>query len=297
MFMKVLSFIGLAMIAALAATLAVPQASKAAKSSSRKPGAESVAKVEFFSAMKSGEISVKFIPQSSREANVIIKNKTNKPLSIQLPAAFAGVPKGAPVLAQFGGGGGMMGGGGMGGGGMGGGGMGGGGGGQGMGGGMGGGGMGGGGMGGGGMGGGGMMGGGGGGGIFNIGAEKAGKIHVATFCLEHGKQDPDSRMDYEIRPIESFTANAAVIELCKMLGRGEVAQNAGQAAIWHLANGLTWEELAQKDRVRLLDGSGERYFTIDELHLAAKIAHEADRRGKENPVKYAKDKDQSLSKK
>ena len=246
--MKVLSFIGLAMIAALAATLAVPQASKAAKSSSRKPGAESVAKVEFFSAMKSGEISVKFIPQSSREANVIIKNKTNKPLSIQLPAAFAGVPKGAPVLAQFGGGGGMMGGG-------------------------------------------------GGGGIFNIGAEKAGKIHVATFCLEHGKQDPDSRMDYEIRPIESFTANAAVIELCKMLGRGEVAQNAGQAAIWHLANGLTWEELAQKDRVRLLDGSGERYFTIDELHLAAKIAHEADRRGKENPVKYAKDKDQSLSKK
>jgi len=166
-----------------------------------------------------------------------------------------------------------------------------------MGGGMGGGGMGG---GGGGMmggGGGGMMGGGGGGGIFNVGAEKAGKIHVATFCLEHGKQDPDSRMDYEIRPIESFTANAAVIELCKMLGRGEVAQNAGQAAVWHLANGLTWDELAQKDRVRLLDGSGERYFTIDELHLATRIAQEADRRGKENPVKYGKDKEQSLSKK
>lgn len=152
-------------------------------------------------------------------------------------------------------------------------------------------------MGGGGMGGGGM-GGGGGGGIFNIGPEKVGKIKVALMCLEHGKKDPDSRMEYEIRPIESFTNNASVIELCRMLGRGEISQNIGQAAAWHLANGLSWDELAEKDRIRLMDGSGERYFDRTELQFAMRVTDEALRRGKENPVKYpTQGKENSLSKK
>lgn len=299
-----------AVMIALSTFVLTSATSQAAKSGSRKANAEPRTSVEFFSAMKSGEIEVKFIAQSAKEGNVIIKNKSGKPLSIKLPGAFAGVPKGTPVLPQFGGGGGMgggMGGGGMGGGGMGGGGMGGGGmgggGGQGMGGGMGGGGgggMGGGGMGGGGMGGGGMGGGGmgGGGGLFNVAAEKVGKIKVALLCLEHGKQDPDARMEYEIRPIESFTSNPAVVELCKMLGRKEIVQNVGQAAAWHLANGLSWEELSVKDRFRFLDGSGERFFNLGELQLAARVVQEAIRRGDENPIVYpSKGKEGSLSQK
>ena len=62
--------------------------------------------VEMFAAMKSGEIDVKFIPKDDREARVMFKNKTKRPLSVRLPAAFAAVP----VLAQRGGGGGGMGG-------------------------------------------------------------------------------------------------------------------------------------------------------------------------------------------
>src|SRR5690606_4769250 len=67
--------------------------------------------VEFFQAMKDGQLNVKFIPENDEAANVLIENKTDKPLNVKLPEAFAGVP----VLAQLGGmggGGGMMGGGG-----------------------------------------------------------------------------------------------------------------------------------------------------------------------------------------
>jgi hypothetical protein len=57
--------------------------------------------VEMFQAMKDGQISVKFIPNNAKKANVLIENKSNKPLNVKLPEAFVGVP----VLPQFGGGG------------------------------------------------------------------------------------------------------------------------------------------------------------------------------------------------
>ena len=127
------------------------------------------------------------------------------------------------------------------------------------------------------MGGGGM--GGMGGGFFNVGPEKVGKIKVTTVCLEHGKKEPNSRMAYRIVPIETLVTDPKVIELCKMVGRREVPQNAAQAATWHLANGLSWQELATKDRVRHLDGSVEKYFSLTEMQLALRITTEAQRRG------------------
>jgi len=59
---------------------------------------EAAREVEFFQAMNAGEIEVKFIPRDAAAANVLVKNLTDKPLHIQLPEAFAGVP----VNAQFG---------------------------------------------------------------------------------------------------------------------------------------------------------------------------------------------------
>src|SRR5688572_27967987 len=59
--------------------------------------------VEFFQAMKAGQLDMKFIPMNDEAANVLIENKTDKPLYVKLPEAFAGVP----VLVQMGGIGGM----------------------------------------------------------------------------------------------------------------------------------------------------------------------------------------------
>lgn len=225
----------------------------------RKPPASRA--VEMFQAIEQEEIDVKLIPKSSKGGNVLIENKTKQPLAIKLPEAFAG------VLAQFGGGGlgggvgGDFGGGGLGGGT---------GGGQALGGGFGGGGLGGGGFGG--------VGGGGGGGFFNIAPEKVGKIEVTTVCLEHGKPEPDPRMPYTIVPIETYTDKPEVIELCKLLGTGRIDQMSAQAAAWHFANGMSWQELARKIGRRHLNGSTEPYFSLAQLAFGRRIAAEITRR-------------------
>jgi hypothetical protein len=262
----------------------LPQAARAADKRDRLK-ADDLPKVEFFAAMKSGEIEVQFIPKDAKSANVLIRNKTGRPLSVAMPDTFAGVP----VLAQFGAGGGLgggLGGGaGLGAGGIGGGGgLGGGGGAQALGGGFGGGGggFGGGGFGGGGFGGGGF--GGGGGGFFDVAPDKVKKISVTTLCLEHGKKDPTPHMEYEIRPLKSVTKDARVAELCRMLARGEVPQNAAQAATWNVANGISWQELANKDRFRSqFTGQYEKFFSPLELELATRIAATAVARAQETP--------------
>jgi hypothetical protein len=223
--------------------------------------------VEMFAAMKAGQLDVKFIPKNDTEARVIIKNKTGRALSVRLPAAFAGVP----VLAQRGlGGGGGVGGGGLGGAGgnnnnnSGGGQN------QGMGGGMGGmGGM----MGGGGMGGMGM-------GMMNIRPEQVAKVKVACVCLEHGKDIPHAKIPYEIKPIAEFNKDPAVQQVLALLGHGEIDQRAAQAAAWHLANGMSWQELATK-RIEHLNGSAELYFHPREIQRAMQIASTAVARARE----------------
>lgn len=232
--------------------------------------------VELFSAIDSGAIQVKLIPQDSKGGNLLIKNKSDKPLTIKLPEAFAGVP----VAAQFGGGGG--GGGQFGGGG--------GGGQQGIGGGMGG--------GGGGFGGGGGGMGGGGGGFFNVPAGKEGKLKFVAVCLEHGKKDPTPNVAYTIKPLESFTTNPELIELVKMFGRGEIdarQQASVQAAVWHHGNGLSWEELGRKIGAKHLDGSTEPYFQTAQLEQALRMSKEAERRAVDKKSKSA-GKEDSLSK-
>jgi len=197
--------------------------------------------VELFDAMRQGTLEVKFIVKSSKQANLIVKNISDKPLSVELPAAFAGVP----VLAQIGGGGGGFGGGGGGGGG-----------GQGVG------------------GGGGGRGGGGGGGQFNVAPEKIAKIQLACVCLEHGKDEPRAAMQYEIKPIEELSDRPVVHELLKLFGQGQIDQRVAKAAAWHLANDMSWEELAAK-RIRRAGGVTYPYFHPDELRHAVGLANKA----------------------
>ncbi len=241
---------------------------------------EAPQEVEMFAAIQAGDIQVKAVPKDSTGGVLIIKNLSKKPLSIRLPDAFAGVP----VAAQFGGGGfGGGQGGGFGGGGgggnqsFGGGGLG---------------------------GGGGGLGGGGGGGFgnpfMNVPAGKEQKIKFAAVCLEHGKNDPNPVVPYDIKPLESYTTKTEVVELVKMMGRDINAnqQRIVQAAVWHVENGMSWEELAAKVGVVHLDGRKEPYFVISQLEQAAVLVSEAERRAEEqkkNAPETSTGKEDSLS--
>ncbi|MGB9619562.1 MAG: hypothetical protein ACPL7K_04030, partial [Armatimonadota bacterium] len=56
--------------------------------------------VDLFAAMEQKLVEVKVIAKDSTECNIVIRNKSDKPLSIRMPETFAGVP----VLPQFAGG-------------------------------------------------------------------------------------------------------------------------------------------------------------------------------------------------
>jgi hypothetical protein len=222
---------------------------------------------DLFDAMQRGDVDAKFVARNSLEGRIVLTNKTNRPLNIQIPDAFIGVPK----LAQFGGGGGGFGGGG--GGGLGGGGT------QQVG---GGGGRGGGGRGGGGFGGGGR---GGRGGGFNIPPEKVVRIDVPLLCLEHGKRDPSSSKPYDIRPIENYVTDPAVIELVAAYANGELPTGAAQAAVWNLQSGVSWEELAAKQTGTQRSVVRESYFSAEELAAARQMTLEAQAATKDEIVK------------
>ena len=226
------------------------------KSQSAVEGFESV---EMFDAIDHGEVEVIIRATSASKSNLIVKNTTDKPLAIVMPEAFSAVP----VLRQgFGNQGGFGGAGGRGGGGGGFGGQQ-----QGIGGGFGGGGQ------GGGFGGGGGSGGGlgGGGGVFNIPAGRLGKVSVNTVCLEEGKPDPKSRIEYKIQPLADLNDDPKIFEMVRMLANDEIAQPAVQAAAWNVTDGLSWQELLVKNRVELMDGSFERYFHPDHVRLAQQV--------------------------
>jgi len=207
------------------------------------------ATVAMFDGMKSGDLDVKFFPRNSKEAQLLIKNNTDKPLTVQLPDAFAGVP----VLAQAVGNNNNAGGNrtsntnkssqnqGVGGGGLGG----------------------------------GIGGGGGGGGAFNVPPEKTIKVRLAVVCLDHGKDEPNAHIPYEIRPLESYNADPEVRELCVLLGSAQVDQRSAQAAAWHLANHMSWDELADMKRFPHLPAYTKPYFSVDEMRAAMLAADQA----------------------
>jgi hypothetical protein len=222
-----------------------------AKAADHSPAA--VQSVDMFAAIDSGDIAVKLIPKDSRKSRVIIANKTDKPLTVKLPSAFAGVP-----LAQVGGGGhshsssgskkssqSQSTGGGMGGGG----------------------------------------GGGMGGGMFSIAPEKVEKFDVATVCLEHGKAEPHASVVYQIKPIETVSDKPGVRELCEKLGTGKVDQRVAQAAVWHLANNMSWDKLANKKLHRLGGVPDQPYFSQAEIQAAMQLATTAVAEANENASK------------
>jgi hypothetical protein len=249
-------------LAALSFSLSAAAAPSAGKPTGKQPAEV----VELFAGMESGAIEVKVFPKDATKGTVTIKNNTDKPLTIKVPAALAGVPVlGQGALGGCGGGLGGCGGGG-------------GGGNQGFGGGM---------MGGmGGMG--GMMGG-MGGGMFNIAPERVAKVKLVTVCLDHGKDDPNPHVEYTLVPIESYAKDPAVTEVIKLMLSGKLDQHSAQAAAWNLQNGLSWQELAKKVGAKHLNGSVEPYFTAVQLQRALVATQLAQKQAKQQSERQTKE--------
>lgn len=262
-------------LALVGAIVTLPAVCWSAEAGAKAP-TPATAEVEMFAAIKAGQLDVKLVPKDSTQATVIFKNRTKQPLNVRLPEVFGGMP----VLAQAVGApraqrssttssnnnanqsvGGGFGGGGFGGGGFGGG-------------------------------GGGF--GGGGGGFFNIPPEQVRKVKVAAVCLEHGKREPRAAVPYEITPLAQVTKDQHVPELLKALAADQCSQRIAQAAAWHYANGMSWDELAAKQR-KHLNAPSEPYFSRAELQAALQLAQAAEQAVRKKPVPQPTSASESLS--
>jgi len=233
---------------------AEPTSGRALKPGQYNPANESV---EFFDAIKAGDIEVKMVHKDASQGKVFIKNKSGKPLNVKLPQTFVGVHAQMAGMGggAAGGGGGQATGGGMGGGG--------------------------------GAAGGGA--GGGGGNFFNVAPEKVGEVPFTSVCLEHGKPEPRAAAKYEIRPLETFSTKPEVRETLQLLGQGKLTQRAAQILAWHYQSNMTMEELIAK-RIVNLNAPPTPYFEAHEIQEAfaarnfiAKKIQEAETAGPTTP--------------
>ena len=73
-----------------------------------------------------------------------------------------------------------------------------------------------------------------------------------------------------------------------MLGRGMMPQRVAQAAAWHLANDMSWQELAAK-QLRFANGSRAPYFSAQEIQAGMQVAAAASKLAEERSSQSSQD--------
>jgi hypothetical protein len=128
--------------------------------------------------------------------------------------------------------------------------------------------------------GGGGAGGGGGGGFFSVPPEMIARVPYSSVCLEHGKAEPRPSITYRLIRPEEYSDDPALAELLKMVAAGRVEKQAAQAAAWHIASGMSWQQLSAKT-YNHVNAPDTPYFQPQTLRLAQLIVAESQSRGAE----------------
>lgn len=112
-------------------------------------------------------------------------------------------------------------------------------------------------------------------GFFSIPSGKVVQVPLKTLCLDHGKPDPRAQMSYRLVKLEDYTSDETLRELLKVYGTEEVDQQTGQAAAWHVANKLSWDNLAAKASGRKFALDRSAYFTSRQIKDAQALVKKA----------------------
>lgn len=113
-------------------------------------------------------------------------------------------------------------------------------------------------------------------GFFSIPPEKVVKIQFNTVCLNHGKPTPRPRMKYVLRRLEDEVSSLALRSLLENYDPKKTGRQQMQAAAWHLANDISWRQLAAK-QVRRIGLSPKKLFTRQQLQAAQKLVTRAEK--------------------
>lgn len=110
-------------------------------------------------------------------------------------------------------------------------------------------------------------------GFFSIPAGKTLRLPYTSVCLNHGLKEPTARTTVQLVPVEEFTADPVLRELIQRVGSGDQSQRTLQAAVWHVASGLSWQDLAMKGNGPV-PVPGNRYFSRSQMETARSLVSE-----------------------
>jgi hypothetical protein len=120
---------------------------------------------------------------------------------------------------------------------------------------------------------------------FTVAVGGSRRMRVATVCLDYGRPEPTTRMPYRLAAVEGVSPDPRVALLLQGLASGHLTSNATQAAVWHVANGRTWEQLAAEVIHRAGGDPDLPVFSSIDLQVARRAVDIATRLAAETPQK------------
>ncbi|HUQ72144.1 MAG TPA: hypothetical protein VM165_21640 [Planctomycetaceae bacterium] len=111
-------------------------------------------------------------------------------------------------------------------------------------------------------------------GFATIPAGKSIQLQMRTVCLHYGRPEPIAKMTYRLTPVEEFTTDPVLAELLENYSP-RTNEDAMQAAAWHVANGMSWDKLAQLPQSGLA-ATGARLFNRRDVSDAQSLVQHAE---------------------
>jgi hypothetical protein len=108
-------------------------------------------------------------------------------------------------------------------------------------------------------------------GFFSVPPQKTVQVPMKGVCLAHGKPDPRPRMTYRLVKIEDFTSDPVLRETLNVFGTSDVDLQAAQAAVWHLTDKMNWEALRDKRHEQWGAGEPAPYFSETQVDEAENL--------------------------
>jgi len=120
-------------------------------------------------------------------------------------------------------------------------------------------------------------------GFFSVPPQKTVQVPLRTVCLAHGRPEPRSRMKYQLVKLEDYTHDPSLQETLKVYAAGETDLQTAQAAVWHLTDQMSWDELRAKQIDRLGGLDPQSYFTQNQVDGAAALIERIRQKAKDQP--------------
>ncbi|MBI1347267.1 hypothetical protein GC163_13390 [bacterium] len=120
------------------------------------------------------------------------------------------------------------------------------------------------------------------GGLATIPAGKSILLKMKTVCLSYGRPDPMSKMTYRLVPVEEYSSDPVLAELLESYTE-RVDRDTMQAATWHVANGLSWDQIRQLPD-RRVPGVSATIFTPRDVQSAEQFVTAVTEAAKDRPA-------------